>query len=139
MLVVLQVAAGGFVAGLDAGMGYNTWPLMDGRLVPDGLFVMTPAWRNLFENAMTVQFNHRLIAYVIVVVAMAYAYLQRSQESLIVLCAVVLQAAIGIITLLAQVPLSWGLIHQGGALVVLAAALWNLHIVLRRSPVPYRQ
>jgi heme a synthase len=138
-LIVFQVAAGGLVAGLDAGMGYNTWPLMDGKLVPDGLFIMAPAWRNLFENAITVQFNHRLIAYVIVIVAVAYAYLQRSRESLLVLGAVLLQAAIGIVTLLAQVPLSWGLIHQGGALVVLSAALWNLHTVLRRSPAPDRQ
>ncbi len=138
-LVVLQVAAGGFVAGLDAGMGYNTWPLMDGKLVPDGLFVMAPAWRNFFENALTVQFNHRLIAYLIVVVALAYAYLQRTREALIVLLATLMQVVIGIYTLLAQVPLAWGLIHQGGALLVLAAALWNLHDVLRRSPVPDRQ
>ena len=138
-LVVLQVAAGGFVAGLDAGMGYNTWPLMDGSLVPGGLFVMSPAWRNLFENALTVQFNHRLIAYLIVVVTLAYAYLQRSREALIILLAVALQVAIGIYTLLAQVPLGWGLVHQGGALIVLVAALWNLHTVLRQSPVPDRQ
>ena len=72
-LILLQVAAGGFVAGLDAGMGYNTWPLMDGALVPPGLMVMEPGWRNLFENAMTVQFNHRILAYVIALAAVAYA------------------------------------------------------------------
>lgn len=135
LLIVLQVAAGGFVAGLDAGMGYNTWPLMDGKLVPDGLLIMEPAWRNLFENAMTVQFNHRLLAYVVLVAALAYAYIVRSRPSIYVLIAVLLQVALGIYTLLAQVPLSLGLIHQGGALVVLAAALWNLHVELRRLPV----
>lgn len=61
--VIFQIGAGAFVAGLDAGMGYQTWPLMDGAIIPNGLLVMDPAWRNLFENALTVQFNHRLIAY----------------------------------------------------------------------------
>ena len=64
-LVLLQVAAGAFVAGLKAGAGYNTWPLMDGALIPQGLGAMSPWWANLFENALTVQFNHRLLAYVI--------------------------------------------------------------------------
>ncbi|MFO1123451.1 MAG: COX15/CtaA family protein [Hyphomicrobiales bacterium] len=138
-LVLLQVAAGGFVAGLDAGMGYNTWPLMDGALVPRGLMVMEPAWRNIFENAMTVQFNHRMLAYVIVAAVAAYAWRQRTAASGLLLAAVLLQVALGIATLLAQVPLSLGLIHQGGALLVLAAALWNLHEQLRQSPEPDRR
>ena len=61
----LQILLGGLVAGLKAGAGYNTWPLMDGQLVPDGLGVMQPWYLNLFENAMTVQFNHRMVAYVL--------------------------------------------------------------------------
>jgi cytochrome c oxidase assembly protein subunit 15 len=65
LLVIAQTALGGFVAGLDAGMAYNTWPLMDGKIIPDGLMVMDPAWRNLFENALTVQFQHRMAAYLI--------------------------------------------------------------------------
>jgi cytochrome c oxidase assembly protein subunit 15 len=138
-LIVLQVATGGLVAGLDAGMGYNTWPLMDGRLVPDGLMVMRPAWRNLFENAMTVQFDHRLLAYAIAVVVAAHAYIVRSAPARLLFAAVLLQIALGIWTLLAQVPLALGLIHQGGALVVLAAALWNLHAMLSRSLVPDRR
>ena len=64
-LVFLQIVAGAFVAGLKAGAGWNTWPLMDGRLIPDGLGAMSPWWANLFENALTVQFNHRLLAYAI--------------------------------------------------------------------------
>lgn len=138
-LIVLQIAAGGFVAGLDAGMGYNTWPLMDGALVPKGLFVMSPAWANLFENAMTVQFNHRVLAYVIAVIAAIYAYAAPTKTAALVLAAVLLQIALGIWTLLAQVPLSLGLLHQGGALIVLAAALWNLHAVLTKSPDPGRR
>ena len=99
-LILLQVAAGGFVAGLDAGMGYNTWPLMDGALVPPGLMIMEPWWRNLFENAMTVQFNHRLLAYVITLAAVAYALATRTQTAALLLAAVLLQVVFGIWTLL---------------------------------------
>ncbi len=74
VLVLLQIAAGGFVAGLDAGMGYNTWPKMEGAWIPEGLAVMKPAWRNLFENALTVQFQHRLLAYFILAVACWHAW-----------------------------------------------------------------
>ncbi|MBC8036024.1 MAG: COX15/CtaA family protein [Rhizobiales bacterium] len=129
-LVLLQIAAGGFVAGLDAGQGYTTWPLMDGQLVPVGLFVMESWWRNFFENAMTVQFNHRLLAYVIAVLVAGYAYVVRTKASAMLLIAVAAQIAFGIWALLWQVPLWLGLIHQGGALIVLAAALWNLHTLL---------
>lgn len=138
-LVILQVAAGGFVAGLDAGMGYNTWPMMDGQLIPAGLMIMKPWWANLFENAMTVQFNHRILAYVIVVVAAGYAYVVQTQTAALIVAAVLLQVVFGVWTLLWQVPLWLGLVHQGGALVVLAAALWNLHAVLTRSPAPDRR
>lgn len=126
-LVLLQVAAGGFVAGLDAGMGYNTWPLMDGAVIPDGLFVTDPWWRNLFENALTVQFDHRMIAYLIAILVAVHAYRRRNGASLLLLAAVLLQISLGIWTLLWVVPLWLGLAHQGGALLVLAAALWNLH------------
>ncbi len=129
-LVILQVAAGGFVAGIDAGFGYNTWPLMEGALVPKGLFVTEPWWRNMFENAMTVQFNHRVFAYVITVVVAGYAYVAQSRAGFILLGAVSLQVVLGIWTLLWAVPLWLGLAHQGGALLVLAAAIWNLHTVL---------
>ena len=57
VLVFLQIILGAFVAGLDAGMGYNTWPTMNGEFIPEGLMIMEPAWKNLFENAMTVQFT----------------------------------------------------------------------------------
>ena len=66
LLILLQIVAGAFVAGLDAGMGYNTWPLMDGAWIPTGLDAIEPFWKNLFENALTVQFIHRCIAYLIV-------------------------------------------------------------------------
>ncbi len=139
ILVLLQIAAGAFVAGLDAGMGYNTWPLMEGKFVPDGLTVMEPLWRNFFENALTVQFDHRMLAYLIAVIVVAYAVATKTREAQLLLAAVFIQIGLGIWALLWQVPLWLGLVHQGGALAVLAAALWNLHTVLSRSPVPDRQ
>lgn len=132
-LILLQIALGGFVAGLDAGHGYNTWPLMDGALIPDGLAAMSPWWKNLFENALTVQFNHRLLAYIVVLVIFIHAARQMTGEcragssALVLLLLIFLQMAIGIATLLMHVPISVALVHQGGALFVLAAALWHLH------------
>jgi cytochrome c oxidase assembly protein subunit 15 len=126
-LVLAQIAAGGFVAGLDAGMGYNTWPLMDGKLIPDGLASMSPGWANLFENALTVQFNHRLLAYVVLALAIWQAARRFSAASGALAMAVAIQACLGILTLLLQVPLWLALVHQAGALIVLAAALWLVH------------
>ena len=73
VLVFVQILLGAFVAGLKAGASYNTWPLMDGHLVPDGLGAMQPWYLNLFENALTVQFNHRLVAYVLLLASFWHA------------------------------------------------------------------
>lgn len=125
-LLLLQIAAGGFVAGLDAGQGYNTWPLMDGALIPDGLGAMRPWWANLFENALTVQFDHRLLAYMIFVLVILHALSTRTISSIILAIFVVGQVALGITTLLLHVPLDTALAHQFGAIFVLASAVWNL-------------
>ncbi|WP_137390698.1 COX15/CtaA family protein [Rhodoligotrophos defluvii] len=137
-LIFLQVLLGGLVAGLDAGMGYNTWPLMDGAFVPQGLLHMSPWWLNAFENAMTVQFNHRMLAYVITLVALVHAaMLWRSfnnrpviRSAMVVVGLVLLQAFGGIVTLLHQVPLWLGLVHQAGAVILFGAAIWHLHRTL---------
>ncbi|RPH75308.1 MAG: heme A synthase, partial [Candidatus Rokuibacteriota bacterium] len=134
-LVFLQIVAGAFVAGLKAGAGYNTWPLMDGRLIPQGLGSIWPWWANLFENALTVQFNHRLLAYVLAVAVAWHVWsltrqtdVARARLSGFALgFAVLAQIALGIWTLLAQVPLSLGLAHQAGAVAVFGLALWHLH------------
>lgn len=139
VLVFLQIVLGAFVAGLDAGQGYNTWPLMDGAIVPDGLLVMTPAWRNFFENAMTVQFEHRMLAYVITVAAAVYclALLRRAGSGPVLTSAgfimliVAIQVALGIATLIYQVPIDLALCHQVGALVLLAAMLNHLHMLAK--------
>ena len=136
LLVFLQIALGGLVAGNKAGMVYNTWPLIDGSLIPSGsaLFFETPWWRNLLDNHLTVQFLHRMSAYLLLLVAVWHVFdvgralpkspLLRSAHRLAGL--VFWQAGLGIVTLLLVVPLWAGLAHQALAMLVLAAAVWNV-------------
>ena len=139
-LVLLQIVLGAFVAGLRAGASYNTWPLMDGSLVPSGLGAMQPWYLNLFENALTVQFNHRVAAYALVLAALWQAWMIRARSgdpraklsAAALAVAVLAQAALGIWTLLAQVPLALGLAHQAGAAAVFGLAVWHLHAVTHR-------
>ncbi len=128
VLLLLQIVAGAFVAGLDAGMGYNTWPLMDGELIPRGLDALSPLWRNLFENSLTVQFIHRAIAYVIVAYTLLLLWNQRQVgfvgvngwlPSIFLL--IMLQGALGIATLLSAVPISLALAHQALAFLLAGA------------------
>ena len=141
VLVFVQVVAGAFVAGLDAGMGYNTWPLMDGALVPDGLGVIEPWWKNLFENALTVQFIHRTIAYVIVLYVGALWIWKRGAGGFAgangwlprIALLVLLQVVLGIATLLLAVPLPLALGHQALAFMLAGAIMaWIADITPRR-------
>jgi len=135
--VLLQIAAGGFVAGLDAGQGYVTWPKMDGQWIPSGLWEMAPGWKNAFENAMTVQFNHRILAYMLLLATALHAWQSRTLSATLLAFAMLAQACLGILTLLLHVPLAAALIHQAGAMIVLALALWNTHVrLVIRSPDP---
>jgi heme a synthase len=138
-LVFLQIASGAFVAGLKAGAGWNTWPLMEGTLVPQGLDAMSPWWANLFENALTVQFDHRLLAYAIAAAVAwhLWALLRGAPDGparvsgLALGAAVLAQIALGIWTLLAQVPIPLALLHQAGAVAVFATAMWHWHRLRR--------
>jgi heme a synthase len=128
-LVLCQIYWGALVAGLRAGLLYNTWPLIDGHVVPaaTSLFFNEPWWRNLFENPLTVQFTHRMIAYVLWVAALAHAIdagrAKRAGLSIVFALALTIQAALGIATLLHQVPILLALAHQGMAIIVLAIAV----------------
>lgn len=139
-LILLQIAAGGFVAGLDAGQGYATWPKMDGQWIPSGLWTMAPSWKNIFENAMAVQFNHRVLAYVVLFVSIFHIWRSFTLPAMFLASAVFAQACLGILTLLLHVPLAAALVHQAGAMIVLAIAVWNLHArLIIRSPDPNPQ
>ncbi len=132
-LVFVQLYFGALVAGLRAGRVFNTWPDIDGTFIPalDRLFFEQPWWRNFFDNTLTVQFCHRMIAYALVALALAHAVdVVRSKSSRAVIGgahalagAIFLQAVLGILTLLHQVPIPLGLAHQAIAIVVLTLAL----------------
>jgi cytochrome c oxidase assembly protein subunit 15 len=133
VLVVFQIYLGALVAGLDAGLTFNTWPLMDGAFIPpaERLWFETPLWRNLFENNLTVQFNHRMVAYLIWILSIVHVFDAmrttrggRALEGALTLAGVVtLQAVLGIVTLLYLAPLGLALAHQALAIVALTVAV----------------
>jgi len=144
ILVLGQIYLGALVAGLRAGYVYNTWPLIDGSLVPElsRLFFDVPLWRNFFENTLTVQFDHRMLAYTIWIVALFHAFnVARRLKTgpvvtgaIVLAVAVTLQAALGILTLLMVVPISLALLHQAMAMVVLTLATIHAASVAERAP-----
>jgi cytochrome c oxidase assembly protein subunit 15 len=112
---------------------------MDGALIPQGLGVMTPWYLNLFENALTVQFDHRMLAYVIIIWALVHTvYLTARFGSGVLLLGVLVQIVLGIATLLAKVPIDLGLAHQAMAVLVFSLALWHLSQLVP-APAPDRR
>jgi len=132
-LTFVQPYFGALVAGLRAGLVYNTWPAIDGALIPSaaGLWFDTPWWRNLFENTLTVQFEHRMTAYALLALALWHAVdairsragVSAINGALWLLCVITLQAVLGILTLLNQVPIGLALMHQACAIAVLTLAV----------------
>ena len=141
-LVSLTVISGAFVAGLDAGMIYNTFPLMGGHLVPVDWGQLAPWWRNLFENPVAVQFDHRVLALATTLATLGL-WLQARRQRLsrrsrriagLLALMVLVQAGLGIATLLAGVPVWLGALHQAGALVLFTLAI-AFPSSLRRLPL----
>ena len=135
-LVLFMVATGGMVAGIRAGFAYNTFPLMNGAWVPPEILMLEPWWRNFFWNMATVQFDHRLTAYALVIaVGLLWWRLRRvddapprARRAVATLAAMLaVQVGLGIATLLAVVPLHLAATHQAGAVLVFAAALNVAH------------
>ena len=134
-LVALTIVAGGFVAGTHAGFDYNTFPLMSGRLVPDGYARLAPLARNLTENIAAVQFDHRLLATLTALVSAAIVALgvftpslRPARGTILLLGATVaVQYLLGVTTLLLVVPIGLAAAHQAVAVLVLTAALMLLH------------
>lgn len=129
-LLFLQVFLGGLVAGLDAGYVSATWPTMDGAFIPEGLSVIEPWWRNPFENPVTAQFDHRMLAYLILIVTAVYAVVARgtnaARGALLLLAVFVAQAALGIATVVLEMPLHVALSHQFGGAVAMWVAVAHL-------------
>lgn len=136
-LVLLMIASGAFVAGTRAGHAYNTFPMMGDRWVPEGLFALAPGWKNLFENMVTIQFTHRVLAVVIGLYVLRLWWVGIRSEACrpvrnrfhLLLLALLLQWTLGVITLLLVVPVPLGAAHQAGALLLLTSTLqlrWSL-------------
>ncbi|MGH8864433.1 MAG: COX15/CtaA family protein [Burkholderiales bacterium] len=134
-LIFLMALSGGFVAGIRAGFAYNTFPLMNGHFVPPEIFMLEPWWLNLFKNMATVQFNHRMIAWLLMLLVPAFWLAAwripmppRARLATHLLFAVLaVQVTLGIATLLLMVPVPLAAAHQGGAVLLLTAALWAGH------------
>lgn len=140
-LIFAMILSGGFVAGLDAGFLYNTFPLMDGRWIAAEAFAGPEPWRDLFEDGASAQFTHRLLALVVGVAVVAFwwrvlrekASARPRRAAHLLLAALAAQVTLGILTLVYVVPLPVAAAHQAGALALLSAALYCVHTLGRRS------
>jgi cytochrome c oxidase assembly protein subunit 15 len=136
-LALLTMLAGGFVAGIRAGFDYNTFPLMDGRLIPVGYGALSPWVMNLFENIPAVQFNHRLLATLTLAAGGLVALMGWRAgpawwgPALLLAGAIALQYALGVATLLWVVPVSLGTLHQTMAVLLLGAFVIAAHRLRR--------
>jgi cytochrome c oxidase assembly protein subunit 15 len=134
-VVILQIIYGAFVAGLKAGYGYPTWPKMGDQWVPDDIVALEPVWKNFLEGAAGVQFIHRYIAYVVVIIVGILFYRSRkiqidpTQKKIINALGIIVlaQFTLGVITLLYGVPIVIAVLHQTGAFFLFATSLLFIH------------
>ena len=143
-LIAITIVSGGFVAGLKAGKIYNTFPMMGDNWLPPGLISMQPVWRNLFDNAVTAQFDHRLLALTTLLFVAVFWTKARSaglpKRARIgvnaLMHTLMLQIVLGISTLLMAVPVVLGVAHQAVALLLFTVALFTTH-ALRHAEQPH--
>ncbi|MDW7643182.1 MAG: COX15/CtaA family protein [Nitrosomonadaceae bacterium] len=136
-LIFLMVLSGGFVAGIRAGLAYNTFPLMNDRLIPLEIHILEPWYRNFFDNMAAVQLNHRMIAWTLAILIPIFWFkLRKAKFSTatrfacnLLLAMLIVQITLGIFTLLLVVPLPLAAAHQAGALLLFTVALWVNHKV----------
>jgi cytochrome c oxidase assembly protein subunit 15 len=135
LMVFFQAVTGAFVAGLHAGLIYNTFPLMDGHLVPTGMGIMEPWYLNLVENVTTVQFIHRLSALFLTLLIISlwirvqcFNYAPAIKNSVnFLITMLIIQITLGVLTLLAHVPVALASLHQAGAVVLFVLSLYCLY------------
>ena len=127
-MVYLQIIGGAFMAGIHAGRSYNEWPLMDGDFIPQGYAIQSPFWRNLFENPAAIQFNHRMLAYLVLIMAVWVGWSLRGSRAVrpamtVFGAILVCQVGLGIWTLLSAAPLNLSLLHQFTSIFVFLSAI----------------
>lgn len=140
--IAFNIMTGVTVAGIDAGKVFNTWPDMNGAIVPPGYLRKSPLWRNFFENTGTVQFNHRTFGYLTYLASFYLFILSRKMNMtsyarfsiMMFFILVNLQLASGITMLMHQVPLGEGVFHQANAVTVLSVALYTMHTLRKPNP-----
>jgi cytochrome c oxidase assembly protein subunit 15 len=140
VLIFVMVLSGALVAGTRAGYAYNTFPLMNGQLIPAEYFMLSPWWENFLHNMAAVQFNHRAIAWLLFFLVPAWWWVLRRVApqrvrvpANVLLAMLVIQLVLGISTLLLRVPIGLGAAHQAGAMVLFALALWTTHSLRREA------
>ncbi|WP_341813520.1 COX15/CtaA family protein [Wolbachia endosymbiont (group B) of Germaria angustata] len=127
ILIAIQIIFGAFVAGLNAGLIYNTFPLMDGQIVPEDLFYLQPAWLNIFENRVTVQFIHRALALLILVLTAILTIKNASIKPLyVMLFSVIIQVILGVVALLLHIPMAIAIAHQMFSFILFGSSLYCL-------------
>lgn len=140
VLAAYMVVTGGFVAGIRAGKAYNTFPLMNGYVIPPEIFMIEPWYLNFFNNMATTQFDHRLGAWILAFLVPWFWWKVRASTEVssrakglatVLLAALAVQIALGIATLLLAVPVTLGTLHQGGSMVVFGLLLWINHELRR--------
>lgn len=138
-LVFVMILSGGLVAGIRAGYAYNTFPLMNGHFIPPEIMMLEPWYRNFFYNMATVQFDHRLIAWMLVLIVPGLWIASRHADvparariaATVMVAALGMQFSLGVATVLMRVPVALGTMHQGGAVLFFAAVIWFAHEVMR--------
>ncbi|MBK9177182.1 MAG: COX15/CtaA family protein [Flavobacteriales bacterium] len=137
-LLAVQIVWGAFTAGLDAGRIYNTWPLMNGAFIPENVTAFSSLWQNLADHKDGVQFVHRNLAWLVAIGFVGFAWRFRSTPDLpwrLLMGAVLLQFTLGVLAILTQVHLALGVLHQLGALALLAVLLRAMHVTGRKAPI----
>ncbi len=136
ILTFIQIILGAFMSGIRAGLSYNTWPLIDGEVIPDGLFAISIWYLNFFENPITIHFDHRMLAYIlcaIIITQLIHVSKRFSASiymtsSLILVAIMLYQVIVGIIAVLYQVPIIIGVLHQFGAVLMFLAVLRHFYL-----------
>lgn len=141
-MIFVMILSGGLVAGTRAGYAYSTWPLMGDSFVPAGLYTLQPMWLSAFEDITTIQFNHRILAYIIALVVFGFVYKAfklkvsgRLRWAVFALLALlVIQISLGISTIIFYVPVAVAAAHQVGAVALLTVAIFISHSLNTKNP-----
>ena len=135
ILLVVQLVLGAFTAGLDAGYGFNTWPLMHGQFLADAALMMSPFWLNFVENGVMIQFIHRWLGALLLLGILWFAFKSRGTAlfgaTMILVGVTLVQFLLGVTTLLYRVPVVLGSLHQAVACLMLLALVYCVYLSRR--------